>query len=88
MSKKVLIKGRYGLKHHLVPDENEVDLYTLEEDKKGGDTRLIGDNFDDLEAVDPSGGPYISKGFKLLNKVVKSIFYEADGDKQIYIRLE
>ncbi len=86
MSKKVLMKGRYGLKHYLVVDEEDPNLYKLQTDKKTNYVSTIGDNFDDLVAVDPEGGPYISKGSKLLNKIISSIYQDEDGT--IFIRLE
>lgn len=86
MSKKVLMKGRYGLKHYLVVDEENPNLYKLQTDKKTNYVSTIGDNFDDLVAVDPEGGPYISKGSKLLNKIISSIYQDEDGT--IFIRLE
>lgn len=86
MSKKVLMKGRYGLKHYLVVDEEDPNLYRLQTDKKTNYVSTIGDNFDDLVAVDPEGGPYISKGSKLLNKIISSIYQ--DEDETIFIRLE
>ncbi|HPX44775.1 MAG TPA: hypothetical protein PK626_00060 [Bacteroidales bacterium] len=86
MRKKVLMKGRYGLKHYLVVDEEDPNLYKLQTDKKTSYVSTIGDNFDDLVAVDPEGGPYISKGSKLLNKIISSIYQDEDGT--IFIRLE
>lgn len=86
MSKKVLMKGRYGLKHYLVIDEEDPNLYKLQTDKKTNYVSTIGDNFDDLVAVDPEGGPYLSKGSKLLNKIISSIYQDEDGT--IFIRLE
>ena len=86
MSKKVLMKGRYGLKHYLVIDEEDPNLYKLQTDKKTNYVSTIGDNFDDLVAVDPEGGPYLSKGSKLLNKIISSIYQ--DEDETIFIRLE
>lgn len=86
MSKKVLMKGRYGLKHYLVVDEEDPNLYRLQTDKKTNYVSTIGDNFDDLAAVDPEGGPYLSKGGKLLNKIISSIYQDEDGT--IFIRLE
>lgn len=86
MSKKVLMKGRYGLKHYLVVDEEDPNLYRLQTDKKTNYVSTIGDNFDDLVAVDPEGGPYLSKGGKLLNKIISSIYQDEDGT--IFIRLE
>lgn len=86
MSKKVLMKGRYGLKHYLVVDEEDPNLYKLQTDKKTNYVSTIGDNFDDLVAVDPEGGPYLSKGSKLLNKIISSIYQDEDGT--IFIRLE
>lgn len=86
MSKKVLMKGRYGLKHYLIVDEEDPNLYKLQTDKKTNYVSTIGDNFDDLVAVDPEGGPYISKGSKLLNKIISSIYQDEDGT--IFIRLE
>lgn len=86
MSKKVLMKGRYGLKHYLVVDEEDPNLYRLQTDKKTNYVSTIGDNFDDLVAVDPEGGPYLSKGSKLLNKIISSIYQDEDGT--IFIRLE
>lgn len=86
MSKKVLMKGRYGLKHYLVIDEEDPNLFKLQTDKKTNYVSTIGDNFDDLVAVDPEGGPYLSKGSKLLNKIISSIYQDEDGT--IFIRLE
>lgn len=86
MSKKVLMKGRYGLKHYLVVDEEDPNLFKLQTDKKTNYVSTIGDNFDDLVAVDPEGGPYLSKGSKLLNKIISSIYQDEDGT--IFIRLE
>lgn len=86
MSKKVLMKGRYGLKHYLIVDEEDPNLYKLQTDKKTNYVSTIGDNFDDLVAVDPEGGPYLSKGSKLLNKIISSIYQDEDGT--IFIRLE
>lgn len=86
MSKKVLMKGRYGLKHYLIVDEEDPNLYKLQTDKKTNYVSTIGDNFDDLVAVDPEGGPYLSKGGKLLNKIISSIYQDEDGT--IFIRLE
>ena len=86
MSKKVLMKGRYGLKHYLVVDEEDPNLYKLQTDKKTNYVSTIGDNFDDLVAVAPEGGPYISKGSKLLKKIISSIYQDEDGT--IFIRLE
>ena len=86
MSKKVLMKGRYGLKHYLGEDEEDPNQYKLQTDNKTNYVSTIGDNFDDLVAVDPEGGPYISKGSKLLNKIISSIYQDEDGT--IFIRLE
>lgn len=81
-----LMRGRYGLKHYLVQDSEDDYLYEFQVDKNSNYTRYIGDSKDNLEAVDPEGGPFISKGSKLLNKTVSSIF--VDEDDKIFIRLE
>lgn len=85
MKKGHLIKGRYGLKHYLIPVLDDDSLYELQTDKKTCYVRYIGNDKDNLEAIDPEGGPFISKESRFLNKKVSSIF---DEEGKIYIRLE
>lgn len=78
--KKIKIKGRTGLKHEIVPIED--NLYQFIPDKDCYSVRFIGDRTDALEAIDPDGGPFISTGNSKIipGKTIENIYVEDDVD--------
>lgn len=84
--KKIKIKGRSGLKHEIIPIED--NLYKLILDKRNPYCRFIGKDdsvdTDNLYAVDPDGGPMIAVGEKKLipGETIMNIYVE---DDQIYL---
>jgi hypothetical protein len=75
MKQNIILLARYGYKHCL---KNVKDnLWTLECDpKSSGYYRIIGSP-DNIHAIDPDGGPFLSVGDQVSNYHIKSI--TADG---------
>ena len=48
-------------------------------------TRWIGENYENLEAVDPDGGPYITKGYKFGKYTVDKIVSANEKGDDCYI---
>lgn len=76
------MKNRYGDEYNF--EKIGENLYTITGDLKHW--RLLGKenqtkvDYSDLGAIDPSGGPYISSGFKIGNQKVKKISMDKDKD--------
>lgn len=71
MENDILLPARYGLVHKLIPLGN--NLWQLKFDKNStGTYRIIG-NMNDIKAIDPEGGPFLSVGESLGTYVIKSI---------------
>lgn len=85
--KSIPIKNRYGETYYF--EQVDTDTYTLTGDYKyfrtGGlpDDNLIRNN--DLGFFDPSGGPFISKGFLIDGRKVSRIYTE---DNNFFFELE
>lgn len=72
MEDVIHLSGRYGFIHKLVPVG--ANLWHLEPDKKSAGTyRLIGEYPNNIKAIDPEGGPFLSVGSKVNDYVIKSI---------------
>ena len=74
------IKARYGIKHkleHIGRNKFRLDL----DDNAGALIRCGGTNRDDLEFVDPHGGPFISKNMYLeeIKRYIVNISINKDG---------
>lgn len=75
---KILLSNRYGDKNYLVPI-NETD-FKIEFDKRGGGSLNVGYSDSErkiLKFIDPSGGPMISVGDKIIpNFKIKEIVFD------------
>ncbi len=81
------MKNRYGDEYNF--DKVNDKTYTLTGNlnwwRFGGKEGQSGVDMNDLGFVDPSGGPFISIGYKIEGRVVKHI--RAEGE-QIYLEVE
>lgn len=79
MRENLKVTSRYGDEYHFMPIDEDGKKYIF----KCGDYYRVGfDNPDDVEYafVDPSGGPFISPGYKIDdNHIVKSISKHQKG---------
>lgn len=71
----IILKNRYGNKHHLIPIDDKHYRFKSAEDWMP--ISLIGEA-DDYKAVDPEGGPCLSVGDTIEGKIIKAI-YEENG---------
>lgn len=70
-NKDIILPARYGYQHKLKYLSG--NLWVLEPDSKSsGMYRIIGSP-DDIHAIDPDGGPFISIDTNIEGKTVKSI---------------
>jgi hypothetical protein len=70
--KEIILNARYGYKHALeyIAD----NLWQLKLDPKALQTwRVIGNYPNDIKAIDPDGGPFLSVGSKINEYTIKSI---------------
>ena len=69
---KIKLNARYGYEHILKHISD--NLWQLEFDPKcSGTYRLIGEYPDNIKALDPEGGPFLSVGGKIQDYTIKSI---------------
>ena len=72
MENIILLPARYNLTHKLKHIGN--NLWKIEFDKNAtGTYRIIGDYPNNIKALDPEGGPFLSVGSKINDYVIKSI---------------
>ena len=69
MEKIINLPKRNGLKTQLVQVKDNV--YRLEQE--GMYTYRVIGTLDDIKAIDPSGGPYITPGYEIDNYIIKEI---------------
>lgn len=74
MKEQYLIKNRYGV-YSVLNQSEESEWHLI---PCPGPFRVIHDR-DKIEAVDPSGGPFITRGFDLGDAVVESIHTAENG---------
>lgn len=68
----IILKARYGYKHVIKHIEN--NLWSIECDpKSSGYFRLIGNFPNNIVAIDPDGGPFLSVGDRVGDYTIKSI---------------
>ena len=81
------MRNRYGNEYHF--EKIEDNLYTIVGDLKywryGGNVGEETMNYSDLGFVDPSGGPYIAKGYLIEGRKVVRI---AAAAEKIYFEVE
>lgn len=74
-TEKIFLPNRYGSKIWLEPKEDNKWLLNGE-DNESSYMRVIGYP-DKIEAIDPSGGPFISLGYQVGDKIVTKIEFDS-----------
>lgn len=68
----IKLPARYGYTHELTHIKDNLWLFNPDP-KSAGYYRLIGNYPNDIKALDPDGGPFLSVGDKIKNYTIKSI---------------
>lgn len=81
MKKEIILPNRDGILTKFVKQEK--NIYTLYQDGSWP-IRIIG-SVDNIKAVDPTGGPYITVGYEIEKYIVEEITYDKEFKFKIKI---
>ena len=85
ISHKVLLPNRYGERNYLVPIDAETFLIQWENLEGHLQVHYADNEYTKIKAIDPSGGPLIGLGYKILEWEVTEIFFR---DKEWYLKVK
>ena len=81
----VLLPNRYGEKNYFVPIDDETFLIQWEKPEGHLQVHYADNEHKKIKAIDPSGGPFIELGYKILQWEVTEIFFR---DKEWYLKVK
>lgn len=82
---KILLDNRYGEKNYLVPVDKETFKIEWSDPEGSISVHYADIDHKKIKAIDPSGGPFIGIGYRILKWSVTEILFK---DKEWYLKVK